>query len=139
MDRSKTSSDGAAAMSVARRAALQLLLPAAAGECGELASAAEARRAVPGLPLFRQSSHGGHVGGRPHTYAAADEHHGNRSALSETELESPGTGPRNLPIPAARFNNRAAQPRLEYRYYVCSDARRLSLPGGGDGLVQPLC
>src|SRR5947209_1064832 len=30
-----------------------------------------------------------------------------------------------------------AQSRLEYRYYVYSDAWRLSLPGRGDGLVQP--
>src|SRR5450759_2830579 len=39
--------------------------------------------------------------------------------------------------PAARRCDLAAQPSLEHRYYVCSDAGWLSLPGRGDGLVQP--
>jgi len=33
---------------------------------------------------------------------------------------------------------RTAQPGLEHRYYVPSDAWRLPLPGGRNGLVQPL-
>ena len=42
-------------------------------------------------------------------------------------------------LPAARRGDRAAQPRLEHRYYLPSDTRRLSVSGRGDGLVQPLC
>src|SRR5689334_6684023 len=139
MDRPKTSSHGAAAMPVARRAALHLLLPAAAGESGELVSAAEARRAVPGMSVLWQPPHGCHIGGRPHTYPAADVDDGDRSALSEAQSEPPSTGARDLPIPAAGRLDRTAQSSLEHRYYLCSDAWRLSLPGGGDGLVQPLC
>jgi hypothetical protein len=40
--------------------------------------------------------------------------------------------------PAARRLHRTAQPCLEHQYYLHSDAWRLPLPGGRDGLVQPL-
>ena len=58
--------------------------------------------------------------------------------LSETELEPSGARPRGLSLPAARRLNRAAQPSLEHRYYVYSDAWRLPLSGRRHGLVQPL-
>ena len=139
MDRSTTSApECSAAVRTARRASLDLLSPAAAGERGEPASAPAARRAVLGLPVFRQPSHGRHAGGQPQTHPAADAHSGHRSALPETELEPPGSRSRDLPVPAARRLHRAAQPSLEHRYYVHSDAWRLPLPGRRDGLVQPL-
>src|ERR1035437_10108366 len=69
---------------------------------------------------------------------AAHGDYGNRSSLSETELELPGAGSRDLPIPAARPVDRAAQPGLEHRYYIYSDAWRVPLPGRCHGLVQPL-
>ena len=52
-------------------------------------------------------------------------------------LSRPAARPRDLPVPAARRLDRAAQPSLEHRYYVRSDAGWLPLPGRGDGLVQP--
>src|SRR5215471_15305997 len=139
MDRSPTSAlECAAAVRTARRASLDLLSPAAAGERGEPAAAPAAGRAVPGLPILRQPSHGRHAGGQPQTHPAVDAHSGHRSSLPETELEPPGSRPRDLPVPAARRLHRTAQPSLEHRYYVPSDAWRLPLPGGRDGLVQPL-
>src|SRR5581483_1626452 len=139
MDRSTTSApDGAAAMRTTERAALDFLLPAAAGEPREPASAAKALRAVLGLPVLRQPSDGRHVGGRPHTHSAVHARVGDRGPLSQTESEPPGAGARDLPVLAARRLDRAAQPSLEHRYYVPSDAWRLPLPGGGHGLVQPL-
>src|SRR5947207_1389788 len=139
MDRSTTSApERAATVRTARRASLDLLSPAAAGERGEPASAPAARRAVLELPVFRQPSHGRHAGGQPQTHPAADAHSGHRSALPETEPEPPGSRSRDLPVPAARRLHRAAQPGLEHRYYVHSDAWRLPLPGCRDGLVQPL-
>src|SRR6266568_7193290 len=117
---------------------LDLLSPAAAGERGEPASAPAARRAVPGMPVLWQPSHGRHAGGQPQTHPAADAHSGYRSALPETELEPPSSRSRDLPVPAARRLHRTAQPSLEHRYYLHSDAGRLPLPGGRDGLVQPL-
>src|SRR5215510_444376 len=139
MDRSTTSrSERAAAMRTAGVAALDLLLPAAAGECGEPSSAAQARRAVPGVPVLRQPSNGRHAGGQSQTDPAAHGDCGNRSSLSETELEPPSAGPRGLSVPVARCLDRAAQPGLEHRYYIHSDAGWLPLPGGRDGLVQPL-
>src|SRR6185437_5406321 len=125
MDRSTTSApECSAAVRTARRAALDLLPPAAAGERGELAAAPETRRVVPGLPVFRQPPHGGHAKSQPQAHPAADAYSGYRSALSETELEPSGSRPRDLPVPAARRLHRTAQPGLEYRYYVHSDAWR---------------
>src|SRR4051794_13439163 len=139
MDRPTTSQpDGAAAMRSARRAALDLLLPAAAGERYESTPAASARRALYGLSLLWQPSHGRHAGGRPQTHAAADADFGHRSPLSETAPEPSGTRPPDLPVLAAWRLDRTAQPSLEHRYYVPSDAWRLPLPGGRHGLVQPL-
>src|SRR6185437_5644916 len=72
-------------------------------------------------------------------HPTADAHPGHRSPLSQTELEPPGAGSRGISLSAARCGDRAAQPRLEHRYYLPSDAWRFSLSGRGDGLVQPLC
>src|ERR1051326_7925691 len=139
MDRPTTSPpDGAAAMRPARRAALELLLPAAAGERREFAPAASARRALHGVSVLRQPSHGRYAGGWPQAHAAADANSGSRSPLSETEPEPSGARPPDLPVPAARRLDRTAQPGLEHRYYVPSDAWGLPLPGGRYGLVQPL-
>src|SRR5579863_1774801 len=139
MDRSTTSApECSAAVRTARRASLDLLSPAAAGERREPAVASATRPAVLGLPVFRQPSHGCHAEGQPQTHPAADAHSGHRSALSETEPEPPGSRSPDLPVPAPRGLDRTAQPSLEHRYYVPSDARRLPLPGCRDGLVQPL-
>src|SRR5690349_7516181 len=139
MDRSATSrSERTTAMRTAGVAALDLLLPAAAGERGEPASAAQTRPVVHGVPVLRQPSHGRHPGGQPQANPAAHADFRNRSSLSETEPEPPSAGPRDSSVPAARCLDRAAQPSLEHRYYVYSDAGRLPLPGGRDGLVQPL-
>src|SRR5882724_10617998 len=139
MDRSTTSApEYSAAVRTARRASFDLLSPAAAGERGEPASAPAARRAVHGLPILRQPSHGCYAGGKPQTHPAADAHSGHRSALPETQPEPPGSRSPDLPLPATRRLHRTAQPSLEHRYYVHSDAWRLPLPGCRDGLVQPL-
>src|ERR1700741_2603469 len=119
MDLSTTSAlESTAAVGTARCASLDLLSPATAGERGEPASAPAPRRAVLGLSVFRQPSHGRHSGGQPQTHSAADAHSGHRSALPETELEPPGAGSRDLPVPAARRLHRTAQPSLEHRYYI---------------------
>src|SRR5438876_7745331 len=139
MDRSTTSApEYSAAVRTARRASFDLLSPAAAGERGEPASAPAARRAVHGLPILRQPSHGCYAGGKPQTHPAADAHSGHRSALPETQPEPPGSRSPDLPLPATRRLHRTAQPSLEHRYYVHSDAWRLPLPSCRDRLVQPV-
>src|ERR1700683_3869863 len=121
MDRSRTFAlDHRTAVRTAGSAALNLLLPAATGERREPAADAGTRRAVSGIPFLRQSPDGGHAGGEPQTRAATIGYSGNRSSLSETELESAGGRSRDLPVPAARPADRAAQSRLEYRYYLYS-------------------
>src|SRR6516165_9722737 len=137
MHRSATSrSECATAVRIAGVATLDLLLPAAAGECGEPAAAASAGPTVSGVSVLRQSPDGGYPGDESLTCAASDADSGNRSALSETELEPTGARPRGLPVPATGCLDRAAEPRLEYRYYIYSDAGRLSVPDCNHGLVQ---
>src|ERR1700733_44636 len=139
MDRSRTSAaHRPAAVRTAGRAALDLLSPTATGARGEPAPAAATRRAVSEMPVLRQPQDGRRVGGQSQARATADAHSGHRSSLRQTELKPPGSGSRSVSVPAAGRRHRAAQPRLEYRYYVRSDARGLSVPGRGDGLVQPV-
>src|SRR5215467_5989108 len=138
MDRSATSrSERPTAMRTAGVTTLDLLLPATTGERGEPTSATQTRPVVHGMPVLRQPSHGCHIGGQSQTNPAAHATSRNRSSLSETESEPSGARPRDLSVLAARRLDRTAQPGLEHRYYVPSDAGRLPLPGGRDGLVQP--
>jgi putative transposase len=53
-------------------------------------------------------------------------------------LSHPAPGHEVYPYLPARRRNRTAQPRLEHRYCICSNARWLPLPGGRHGLVQSL-
>src|SRR5229473_4873785 len=139
MDRSRSSTpQHSTAVRTAGSAALNLLPPAAAGERGESASAPPARPVVHEAPVLRQPQDGRRAGGEPQTHPAPDAHSGHRSPLPQTQLEPPGAGSPDLPVPAARCGNPPAQPRLEHRYYLHSDAWRFPLPGRGDGLVQPL-
>src|SRR5271163_920211 len=126
------------AVRTAGRAALDLLPPAAAGERGEPALAAPARPVVHETPVLRQSQDGRGVRRGPPSRAAADAHVGNRSSLSQAALEPSCSRPPDLSIPVARRGDRAPQPGLVDRYYLYSDAWRLSVSGRGDGLVQPL-
>src|SRR5450432_2831207 len=139
MDRSYPSAaDRPTAVRTAGSAALDLLLSAAAGKRGDPAPDAPARPVVHEAPIFRQPENGRRTGDQSQTRATADADSGHRSPLSQTELEPSGTGSRNLSVPAARRRHRKTKSRLEHRYYVHSDAWRLSLPGRSDGLVQPL-
>src|ERR1700735_4196500 len=139
MDRSHTPApQHPTAVRVVGSAALDLLLPAVAGERGEPSTAPPTRPTVSEASVFRKPQNGRRVGGEPQTHPTADAHPGHRSPLSQTELEPSSAGSSDLPIPAARRGDREAQPRLEHRYYLPSDAWRLSLSGRGDGLVQPL-
>src|SRR5271154_1263805 len=139
MDRSHASAaQRPTAVRIAGCAALDLLLSATTRERGEPAADAPARPVVHEAPVFRQPEDGRRTGDQSQTRATADADSGHRSALSQTQLEPSGTGSRNLSVPAARCRHRKTKSRLEHRYYVHSDAWRLSLPGRGDGLVQPL-
>src|ERR1700686_4490846 len=126
MDRSTTSAaHRPTAVRTAGGAALDLLLPAAAGKRREPAPDAKARPVVHEAPVFREPQDGRRVGHQSQTRPTADAHSGYRSPLRETELEPPGTGSPNLPVPAARRQDRETTSRLEYRYYLHSDAWRL--------------
>src|SRR5579864_2045301 len=127
MDRSHSfTPQHSTAVRTAGSAALDLLLPAAAGKRGEPASAPPARPTVSEVPVFRKPQNGTRTGGEPQTHPTADAHFGYRSPVSQTELEPAGAGSSGIPVPAARRRDRKTQPRLEHRYYLYSDARRLS-------------
>src|SRR5258706_845336 len=139
MDRSYSSApQHPTAVRTAGSASLDLLLPAASGERGKLATVARARRVVPEAALLRQPQDGRHVRRGPPSRPAADADFGNRSSLPQTEPESTGSRPPDLPIPVARRCDRAAQPSLVDRYYLPSDAWWVSVLGRRNGLVQPL-
>src|SRR3984893_239547 len=139
MDRSRSPApQHSTAVRTAGRPALDLLLSAAAREHRKPAAAPPPRPTVPEASVFRKPQNGGRVGGEPQAHPAADAHSGYRSPVSQTELEPAGAGSPGIPVPAARRRDRKTQPRLEHRYYLPPDARRLSLSSRGDGLVQPL-
>src|ERR1043166_893441 len=139
MDRSYSSGpEHPTAVRTAGSAALDLLLPAASGKRGEPASASQARPALPEAAVLRQPQDGGRTGGESQAHPAAHAHSGHRSPLSQTELEPSGARSPSVPLPVARCRDRETKPRLEYRYYLHSDAWRLSVPGRRHGLVQPL-
>src|ERR1700687_425996 len=139
MDRSRSSTpQHSTAVRTAGSAAFDLLPPAAAGERGESTPAPPTRPVVLEAPVLRQPQDGRRAGSEPQTHPAPDAHSGHRSPLPQTQLEPPGARSPDLPVPAARCGNPPAQPRLEHRYYLHSDAWRFPLPGRGDGLVQPL-
>src|ERR1700689_1022285 len=126
------------AMRIAGGAALNLLLPAATGKCGESPPAPRTRPAVPEVSVLRQPQDGRRTESEPQAHPTAHAPSGDRSSLSQTQLEPAGAGPPGLPVSATRRFDRAAPPSLEYRYYLYSDARWLPVPGRRDGLVQPL-
>src|SRR5260370_39447786 len=111
MDRSHSSTpQHSTAVRTAGSAALDLLLPAAAGERGEPASAPPTRPVVSEVPVLRQPQNGVRTGGESQTHPTADAHSGYRSPVSQTELEAPGTGSRSISVPATRHRDRARRP-----------------------------
>src|SRR3954454_24602148 len=139
MDRSCASEpEHSTAMRTAGSAAFELLLSAAAGERSKSGSAPPTRSVVFEAPLLRQPQNGCRTGSEPQAHPAPDAYPGHRSPLSQTKFKSPGAGASSLSVPAAWRGNPPAQPRLEHRYYLRSDAWRLSLSSGSDGVVQPL-
>src|SRR5947199_144545 len=137
MDRSCTSEPNhSTAMRTVGSAALELLLSAAAGERRKPASASSAGPVVSEAPVLRQPQNGCRAGSKPQENPAPDAYPGYRSPLSKTESKPAGAWSPNLSVLVARRGNPPTQPRLEHRYYLPSDAWRLSLLGRGDGLVQ---
>ena len=50
----------------------------------------------------------------------------------------PGAGTQDLPVFTAECGGHAARPGVGQRHHVRAAAARVLVPGGGDGLVQPL-
>src|SRR5579871_1660014 len=103
MDRCRASApQHSAAVRTAGSAALDLLLPAAAGKCGDPAPDAKAGSVVHEAPVLRQPQNGRRVRRGPSSRPAVDADIGDRSALPPTPLEPSRTGAPDLPIPVAR-------------------------------------
>src|SRR5262245_20637570 len=130
MDRPTTfGAECSTAVRTAGDPAIHVLLRATGGERREPGAAPETRRVVSRTSILRQPAHGGPAGRESQARSAADADCRDRSNLSQTEPEPAGAGSRDLSVPAARCLDRAAQPRLEHRYYVHSDAWRIPVSG----------
>src|SRR3954453_2968212 len=137
MDRSCTPEPNhSTAMRTVGSAALELLLSAAAGERRKSASAPPAGPVVSEAPVLWQPQNGCRAGSKPQENPTPDAYPGHRSPLSKTESKPAGAWSPSLSVLVARRGNPPTQPRLEHRYYLPSDAWRLSLLSRGDGLVQ---
>ena len=72
------------------------------------------------------------------TSAPTDAADGAGGDLPEASAVEAGPRASNLPVPAARNEDRSAQSGVDQRHHVHSTAARLHLSGRGHGLVQPL-
>ena len=141
---SSSASNAGPAMRAARVAALYFLPSACRREQGESGSDAATGRTISGIAVLRKPQVRRAAGTRtatthqPKTRATVDAADGHRSLVSEAASESSGSRTRDLSVSAQRCHCQPAQPGLEHRYYLHSDALGLSVPGGHYGLVQPL-
>ena len=124
--------------------AQQLLLRTLPGECGELESdAAIGRVAFEASGLWKSATDSfaetGRPGDQPQTGESIDERHGTSDDLSQETNEPTGSWPSNISVSAGRPGNMRSKSSLVQRYHLCSDGGRLSVFGGSDGLVEPLC
>ena len=89
-------------------------------------------------PVLRQPQAGGRAGGESQAGAAADAGDGHRGDLPEAADDLAGGRTQDLPVFTAECGGHAAQPGVDQRHHVRAAAARILVPGGGDGLVQPL-
>ena len=88
--------------------------------------------------LLRQPQDGVRAGRQSQTRAAADAGDGLGGDLSEAADDAAGRRTQDLPVFTAECGDHAARPGVVQRHHVRAAAARLFVPGGGDGLVQPL-
>jgi len=132
------------AMRPAESGAIELLLLRHGRVGGEPSADAPARRKVhANTILWRHANDGlaaeGGSWGQSQTSPPPDALDGIGSDLSEAAAESGRAGTQDLSLPAAWRPDREVEPSLEHRHHLHSPATWICLPGGGDGLVQPIC
>src|SRR5262249_40027700 len=103
--------------------ALDLVLPATAGDGGESAFDAAVGRAIHANAILGEPAHGdcawrAKLEGKSQARAAAHAEDGHSSDLSKATLIRPCARASDLSISAARPADHAAEPSLGYRYYV---------------------
>ena len=103
----------------------------------------EDRPAVPGDALLRVQSDEGLAGaawgtGEPEAGAAADARHEAAGHLPAAWHHPKVAGASSLPLPAAECENHPAQPSVGGGHHLPAHVPGLPLPGGGDGLAQPV-
>jgi len=130
-------------MRVPRRATGDALLPPATGLGAKPGPDAGDRRAAPGLsPVWvaqlRLLAHQGGLAGQPQAGAAldAEDGHGGAGPQAARALQA-ASRPSGLSVFAPGPRGDASEPGLERRHHLCSDPRRLRLPGCDPRLVQP--
>jgi len=145
MDRSETSwVVDCAAVRPAGTVSVELLLRSGRhGETGEHSVDAADRRVVPEASILRLATDDavvettGMVGERE-TSGTTDAADGSASCRARSPYESASSGTSDLSVPAAGRADPGARRSLVRRYHLYSHASRVFVPGGRDGLVQPL-
>ena len=126
------------AVRAARSAAQHPLLPAGRRDGHEPGADETDRRAVPRNAILWQPQDGRGTGHQSQTCAAADAADGFGGRGRETAHHAAGPGAQDLPLFTAESGDHAAQSSVGHRHHLHSAAAGLLVPGGGDGLVQPL-
>jgi len=104
----------------------------------ELGVDAADRRAIPEDALLRQTQDGRGVGHRRPAGGPTDAADGIGVDLPQAASVAERDGTSNLPLFAAEYEDRAAQPGVVERHHLRADAAGLDVLDGGDGLVQPM-
>ncbi len=126
------------AVRVAGPGPLDVLLHAGGRDGREPGLDAADRPGVPGDAVLRQPQAGRGPQGQSQARAAADAADGVGGDLPKAADHAARGGTQDLPLFTAECGSDAAQPGVGQRHHVHPVAARLLVPGGGDGLVQPV-
>ena len=89
-------------------------------------------------PFYGSRKLCGSAGREPQARAAADAGDGHRGDLPQAAHDVARRRTQDLPVFTAECGGHAARPGVGQRHHVRAAASRVLVPGGGDGLVQPL-
>ena len=146
MDRPETDRlIGESAVCISRAGTVLLLLRAwQSGKLRERGVDASDRPTLSAAAVLRVAAHDRLAGriwlaGQRKAGGADDAGYGTAIRVAEAVYKPTPSGKPGLPIPVARVGHPGSEARLVCRYHLYSAARRASVSGRRDGLVQPVC
>jgi hypothetical protein len=144
MDFLRQRAEYSAAMRIVWRVAVGSVLRSRSGDTRKSAFDATVGRAIHADAILRGPKDGlvagrARIPSQSEAGAAVDASDGIGGDLYQTAAVASGAGAQDLPVSAAGFDDQSAGPGVVQRHHLHSIARRIHLPGGSDGLVQPSC